>query len=344
MRSALEAGGRGTQVLGRPRLGFAGVGWIGRHRLEAVVSADLADIVVIADPSAESAQAARDAAPGAAVVDSFEEVLDHQDLDGIVLATPSALHASQSISCLERGLAVFCQKPLALTAPETKSVLEAAAAADRLLAVDLSYRWTDALQKMRSLIGAGEIGRVFAAELTFHNAYGPDKPWFLDPRLSGGGCAIDLGTHLIDAALWALEWPQVAAVSSRLLRRARRVTSGEEVEDYATAELELADDVRVRLACSWFLHAGRDAQIEISFYGEDGSVSLHNVGGSFYDFKAELWRGTTTSVISEPPDAWGGRAAVEWTRRLAAGNGFDSDIDHLLQVSEVLDRIYGRAA
>jgi predicted dehydrogenase len=61
---------------------------------------------------------------------------------------------------------------------------------------------------------SGELGRVFAVDLVFHNAYGPDKPWFYDPELAGGGCVMDLGVHLVDLALWSLDFPGVTAVTS----------------------------------------------------------------------------------------------------------------------------------
>ncbi|MCX9146072.1 Gfo/Idh/MocA family oxidoreductase [Erythrobacter sp. WG] len=57
-------------------------------------------------------------------------------------ATPSALHAEQAIAALERGLAVFCQKPLGRSSAEVRAVIAAAEAAHRLLAVDFSYRHT----------------------------------------------------------------------------------------------------------------------------------------------------------------------------------------------------------
>jgi predicted dehydrogenase len=59
----------------------------------------------------------------------------------VVIATPSALHAEQSIAALTSGAAVFCQKPLGRTADEVRQVVDAARTADRLLAVDLSYRF-----------------------------------------------------------------------------------------------------------------------------------------------------------------------------------------------------------
>ena len=140
-----------------------------------------------------------------------------------MIATPSALHAAQAQAALERGLSVFCQKPLGRTAAETRAVVETARVTDRLLAVDLSYRWTSGMQRIRELIRAGEFGRVYAADLTFHNAYGPDKPWFYDPAHSGGGCVMDLGVHLVDLALWALDFPEVEDVASQLFAAGARL-------------------------------------------------------------------------------------------------------------------------
>jgi hypothetical protein len=98
----------------------------------------------------------------------------------------------------------------------------------------------------------------------------------------------------------------------------------------------------VRLACSWRLHAGRDAVIEAAFYGTEGGAALKNVGGSFYDFTAERYRGTASETLAGPPDAWGGRAAADWALRLAAGERFDPAVERLVAVAEALDRIYGR--
>ncbi len=299
----------------RPRLGFLGLGWIGRSRLEAIEAAGAAEIGPIADPALPDA------------LDSLDELLE-RELDGIVIATPSAFHAEQAIAALERGLAVFCQKPLGRTAAETQAVVGAARAADRLLGVDLSYRYAQAFRAVHDVVRSGELGEILAAELVFHNAYGPDKAWFYDPQLAGGGCVIDLGVHLVDLAVWILDLDPVE-VSSRL--------RGLPVEHLATAELD-----HVRLACSWNLHAGREAAIELSVYGTDGGVAVRNVGGSFYDFRCERLRGTETEVLVEPPDAWPGRAAVEWARRLGAGEGFDSAADEYVRVAAILDRIYRR--
>jgi predicted dehydrogenase len=280
--------------------------------------------------------------PGVRVLDSLDELLD-AGLDGVVIATPSALHAEQAVRALERGVAVFCQKPLARTAVETRRVIAAAKAADRLLDVDLSYRHVAGMQRIRERIAAGALGRVYAVDLVFHNAYGPDKPWFRDVSLSGGGCVMDLGSHLVDLALWCLDFPPVVDVRSRLYRQGELLGRDPDVvEDYATAEIMLATGVVVRLACSWNLHAGQDAAIAAEFHGSAGGAALRNVNGSFYDFVADEFRATSRSALAVPPDAWGGRALVAWTDRLARGVRFDPACERHATVAAVLDGIYGR--
>jgi predicted dehydrogenase len=319
------------------RLGFLGTGWIGRHRMAAMLDTGLVTAAAICDPSPECVDEAAKLAPGAARVSALDEMLA-MGLDGVVVATPSALHAAQAVQALEAGVAVFCQKPLGRDLAETQGVIDAARKADRLLGVDLSYRHTDAMGAIAPLVESGALGTVFAVDLTFHNAYGPDKPWFYDPAQSGGGCVVDLGVHLVDLALWTLGFPDVSDVSATLLSAAAPLKPGA-VEDYAVAAFT-AGGVSVRLACSWRLHAGRDAVIEAAFYGTGGGAALRNVGGSFYDLTADRFDGTATTPLAAPGDAWGGRAAVAWVEALAFSKAFDPAAEHFAASARVLDAIY----
>ena len=326
----------------RPRVGFLGTGWIGLNRMAATVETGAIEPALVCDPSPEMVERALAAAPGARAVESLDEMLA-AGVDGVVIATPSALHADQSIQALRAGAAVFCQKPLGRSAAETRAVVEAARVADRLLSVDFSYRFTDGLQRLREVVRSGELGRVFAIDLAFHNAYGPDKPWFYDLAASGGGCVMDLGVHLVDAALWLLDFPSAANVAARLHAGGEPVRPGfSQVEDYATATFELGDATNVTLACSWRLHAGQDAVMSCHVYGTEGGLAFRNVDGSFYDFVAERHRGTAREVLAAPPDAWGGRAAADWARRLAAGERFPAEAERIVPVAAVIDAIYGR--
>lgn len=324
------------------RLGFVGVGWIGRNRMEAMLATGAAEAAAILDADEATAAEACKLAPEARRVASFDELLS-LDLDGVVIATPSALHADQAIRALQAGKAVFCQKPLGRTAAEVEAVLDTARRVDRLLGVDMSYRFTDGVTKIRDLVASGDLGVIHAVDLTFHNAYGPDKPWFYDPVLSGGGCVMDLGVHLVDLALWMLAPATVLDVSADLFAEGRPLTHPEgRTEDFALATLRLDTGAVVRLACSWRLPAGQDAVIAAEFYGAGGGAAFRNVDGSFYDFTAERFRGTARERLASPPDAWGGRAAADWARRLACGGRFDPAAADVLATAQVLDRIYGR--
>ena len=351
----------------RPRVGFAGVGWIGRARLDALVGTGLIDVAAVADPDEEArAEAAPDAADAARLA-TFDELLS-QDLDAVVIATPSALHARQAVAALERGVAVFCQKPLGRTAHETRWVVETARARDLPLGVDFCYRHVRSAQAVREQVASGALGGVYAADLVFHNAYGPDKTWFYDPARAGGGCLIDLGIHLVDLARWTLGYPAVQGATARLFAGGRPWLGGGDgaatreidgaddgerhdtfVEDHVEARLDLAGGVAARIACSWNLPADRDAVIEATFYGTEAAARMRNVDGSFYDFVAErLHDGRAQTLVGLPDDgsreAWGGRAIAAWAAALAAGEGFDPAVAEAVVVAETLDAIYGRTA
>jgi predicted dehydrogenase len=337
-----EPGLRSASATARPRVGFLGIGWIGRHRLQSIVESGAVEIAAVADFDTTAASKIAAEIPGAVAASSLDALLEMQ-LDGLVIATPTALHAEQAIAALEKDTAVFCQKPLGRSADETARVIQAARLANRLLAVDLSYRFVRGVQKIKEMISAGDIGAVYVADLVFHNAYGPDKAWYYDREFSGGGCLIDLGIHLIDLALWMLDFPEVQNVSSRLFSQGRPVQHvAGALEDYALARLDLATGATVNLACSWRLPAGCDAVIRASFFGAAGGLSIQNVGGSFYDFRAQHFQGTSRVILDEPPDPWGGRAAVAWAEQLSADATFDARIQRAHLVSEVIDEIYGQ--
>jgi predicted dehydrogenase len=335
-----EAALRMAKPSPRPRVGFVGVGWIGRHRLQSILESGAVEVAAVADFDTAAASEIAGQISGAVVAPSLDALLELQ-LDGLVIATPTALHAEQAIAALEKDTAVFCQKPLGRSAGETARVIRAARLANRLLAVDLSYRFVRGVQKIKQMISAGEIGPIYVADLVFHNAYGPDKAWYYDRACSGGGCLIDLGIHLIDLALWMLDFPVVEKVSSRLFSGGKPVRrAAGALEDYALARLDLTTGATVNLACSWRLPAGRDAVIGASFFGTEGGLSIQNVGGSFYDFSAQRFNGTSRVILDEPPDPWGGRAAVAWAEQLSADASFDAKIERAYLVAEVIDEIY----
>jgi len=330
-------------ALPRPRLGFAGLGWTGRKRLEALTTSGLAEVVAVADASPDAAAEAARTAGGARVARTFDELLD-DDLDGVVIATTNALSAAQAQSALARGLAVFCQRPLGRGRREVEAVVDSAHKADRLLMTDLSFRHAAAGRALAKVVRSGELGDVFAVNLVFHSAHGPDKPWFYDRTLAGGGCLLDLGSQLLDLALWCLDFPRVDLVRAHLNANGRPLaaTPGG-IEDFAAAQLGVASGAVIQLACSWHFSAGTDAVVEAAFHGTRGGAVLRNLDGALDDYVCERLDGNRRETLAAPPDPWLGRAAADWADRLSRGERFDAEALQLVQVASVIDRLYATA-
>src|SRR5215218_6274453 len=328
----------------RPRLAFVGLGWIGVHRLNTIAASDAVEIAALYDERRDALEAARRIAPNATVISSYDEILE-DSIDGVVIATPNALHVTQTVAALRAGISVFCQKPLGCNVPEVWQAVSAARESDRLLGVDFSYRFIPGMRQIRKLVQDGRLGQIFAVDLKFHNGYGPDKKWFYQREASGGGCVLDLGIHLIDLALWTLKFPRIADVTSALFRHGKAIKEPcSEVEDYAVARMQTVDGVALNLMCSWNLHVGADALIEVCFYGTEGAAALRNVDGSFYNFAAEKYQRSKRERLYESgaDGAWGGLAALDWCERLAHGERFSATTEEFLSSAAVIDRIYAR--
>jgi predicted dehydrogenase len=329
-----------TSSLFRPRLGFLGTGWIGKRRLEAIARGEVGQIVAIADPSPRAAEESLSFAPGAKLCKGLANLLEI-GVDGVVIATPTGFHEEQALDALRAGVAVFCQAPLGRTAHEARAVVEMARQRDLLLGVDFSYRFAEAMANARAAVQAGELGSVFAADLTFHEAQAPDRTWYRDRALSGGGCLMNLGVHLLDLALWILASPQVERTRGSLFAKGRPLADRRsETEDWAAVTLALEGACEVRLACSWNLPLGRDRAFEASFYGTEGGFTVKTLKASFDELVAERLRGPTRERLASPAKPWDGCAALEWARQLAAGKRYDAEIESAVRVAEVLDRIY----
>ncbi|MFC4874029.1 Gfo/Idh/MocA family protein [Negadavirga shengliensis] len=329
----------------KTRLGFIGVGWIGLNRLKAVSDSGMAEICQICEPSEINAKAALQACTNGARIRSEDEIINDPEIDGVVIATPSALHARQAINALEAGKAVFCQKPLGCTSTDVQKILDAAKDHDKLLEVDFSYRHCQAFRYLMDTVKSGNLGEIFAVDLVFHNAYGPDKNWYYDTGLSGGGCVMDLGIHLLDMAFHCLSFPEIIDVQSDLFHQGRRLAKNKahnQPEDYAHVCLQ-SPGTSFNLQCSWNLHAGKDAIIKAVFYGTKGGAAFKNSGGSFYEFRAEKYEGTKSRYIDTPDDDWGGRAGIKWLQKLHEGRGYDPQVSkEILSITKTIDRIYGR--
>jgi phthalate 4,5-cis-dihydrodiol dehydrogenase len=130
---------------------------------------------------------------------STEEMLARGDVDAVVVALPHWLHRDMTIACLQAGKHVLLEKPMALNVAECDAMVAAAEVTGKTLMIAHSQQFFPVNQAVRTIIAAGEIGRiVFATDTWYKPFYAePRPPWFLDASKGGGMWPMN-GSHMID--------------------------------------------------------------------------------------------------------------------------------------------------
>src|SRR5580658_10028356 len=177
-------------------IGLVGAGRMGRTHLRALAGSDAVKVTAIAEPSVAARQAV--AAPGVAVYESVKELLDHAELDGVLIAAPTDQHGAVIAEVAARGLPILCEKPCGLTAAAAGASAQAAAAAGVPLQVAYWRRFVPGLQRLHDRIAAGEFGVIHLVTCYQWDEQPPSAAF----RAHSGGIAIDMGVHEFDQLRW----------------------------------------------------------------------------------------------------------------------------------------------
>ena len=218
----------------RTRIAVAGAGAIGLAHIAVLKDEPTATLSAIVDPSpAAAAVAARE---GVALYPSIEALLATDRPDGIVLATPNALHYPQAQACLDAGLPVLLEKPLTATVAEGRALVAAVAASNGRLLVGHHRAHSPIMAKAREVVASGRLGRLVAVQgsaLFFKpDGYFDAGPW---RREAGGGpILINLIHEIHNLRMLCGEITAVQAFTSN-------ATRGFAVEDTAAITLRFAN-------------------------------------------------------------------------------------------------------
>jgi predicted dehydrogenase/nucleoside-diphosphate-sugar epimerase len=184
-----------------------GCGAVSRASLLPVLAGhDQVSVCALVDRDEARARELADAYGIARVLTNGEE-LTADEVDGLVLATPPAHHAPAAIAAAAKGLHIFVEKPMALSAADARAMTDAAERAGVVLSVGLYRRFLPSVQLLRTLIARGDFGRPLAVDAEEGGPYGWQLATLdvLTRAAGGGGTLIDLGSHVIDLVLYALD-------------------------------------------------------------------------------------------------------------------------------------------
>jgi predicted dehydrogenase len=245
-----------------------GIGDITRKRvLPAILAETRSELygLLTRDPSKAQPYA------GARVFTALDDALRDPAVDAIYVASPTALHATQTIASLRAGKHVLGEKPAAMNYAEAESMADAARASGRLWGVAYYRRLYPKLLRTRQLIAEGAIGKPVLAEANCHSWLPvQERSWLWDPMLAGGGPLYDIGSHRIDAFHFLFGRP---AHATGLLSNAIHQLG---VEDSATVLIDYATGVRGIVDVRWNSHIERD---RFRVIGTDGEIDLDPLNG-----------------------------------------------------------------
>jgi predicted dehydrogenase len=149
----------------------------------------------------------------------YRDVVARPDIDAVTITTPNVSHAEIALAALRAGKHVFCEKPLAMHAPEAEAMLRTAEEAGLIHQVAFTFRYTHGVARLREQLRDGAVGKPFFIRLVGEgwSDLRPDARvrWRHQQALSGAGMLADMGSHYFDLVDWAVA--PVAEVCGLLL-------------------------------------------------------------------------------------------------------------------------------
>ena len=188
--------------------GILGTGsLVKNHMGPAIGKAADARLVAVCDVNSEMAREFAGKHGVSRVYDTLDKMVEDPDIDVLLIATPNNLHARQTIQAAEAGKHVLCEKPMALTVPDCKQMIEACERHNVKLGVDFQNRYHPAHVEARRLIQAGVTGDVPVVEARYCRGSfrGFTKNWRTDPAIAGAGALMGQGLHPIDLLRFLLD-------------------------------------------------------------------------------------------------------------------------------------------
>ncbi len=244
-----------------------GAGRIGQVHAEAIASVPGAVMKAIADPVEAAAQSVRDRF--GADIRSIDAIEAADDIDAVVICTPTDTHADLIERFARAGKAIFCEKPVDLSVERVRACLQVVDETGTPLMVGFNRRFDPDFNALKSIIDAGRIGRVEMVTITSRDP-GPPPYEYIE---RSGGIFRDMTIHDFDVARWLLgEEVETVFATGSVLVDAEIGARGD--FDSANVVLRTASGQQAVITNSRRAAYGYDQRIEV--LGEKGAVSAEN--------------------------------------------------------------------
>ncbi len=318
-----------------------GYGWIAQHgHAPFYRSASGVQLCAVADVCPERRSQAERDFPGVRTYPHAQALLDAEAgrLDFVDIATPPCDHAPLAVEALTRGLHVLCEKPLATTSAAAGAMIETARHHGRVLFPCHNYKHAPVIRTVKRLLDEGHIGRVHLVTLhTFRNTHAkgvaewrPD--WRREKRISGGGIAMDHGTHTFYLAFdWLGGLPRAvtAKMSTRGCLAAPENEGGEDRADECEDTFSCTVTLPGGMAVAHLTWTAGVRRVNYTIHGEKGAITV-------CDDDVEL-------ALMGPPRPNGNGAATWQVRKEAVPSDW-MDASHVSWFASLFEQFRGAIA
>jgi predicted dehydrogenase len=272
----------------------------------------------------------------------WQDLINDPDVQLFDNSGPNDAHAEPCIAAAQAGKHILCEKPLARTAAESKTMLDAVRKAGVKHMVAFNYRFVPAVRQIRELVDSGALGQIYHFRAVYLQEWiaDPDFPmvWRLDKNVAGSGSLGDLGAHIIDLARYLVGEPARLAAMTKTFIKDRKTGEGQRakvtVDDAFVATVEFANGALGTLEATRFA-PGRKNYNSFEINAEHGSIRFNlerfNELEVFWkDSKPRETQGFTNVMVSESYHPW-------WKNWWPQGHiigwehTFVHEIDHLLR-------------
>jgi predicted dehydrogenase len=289
----------------QPGIGLISVGWMGKLHSRAYQAIPLVypelkirpTFVHAADTAANRAEYARDVLGYERVSTDYRDVLADPDVDVVSICAPNMVHAEIGVAVARAGKPFWIEKPVGRDAADTAAVAAAAQESGVTTSIGYNYRHVPAVERVRELVAAGELGRITNVRAVFFNSYAAEPNGALSWRFrraeAGSGALGDLLSHVVDLVQYVVApITEVSSLLSTVYAQRPILSMGSAthfavIEDGELGEVENDDYVAALVRFAGGSHAagavgtleasrvsvGPQCGLGFEIYGTDGSAA-----------------------------------------------------------------------
>ena len=205
------------------------------------------ELVAVCDSRLSQAQALAEKYGNASVWDDPQAMLLAVKPDVVSVCSPNRFHYEHTLMALEAGCHVMCEKPPAMTAEQAREMCDTARKQGKVLAYDFHHRFALDTQQLREQVTNGVLGEIYVTTARALRRCGvPGWGVFTNKELQGGGPLIDIGIHMLDAAMYVLGFPAVKSVTAHSFQKIGTQKSCGQFGEWDPATYSVEDTQQLR--------------------------------------------------------------------------------------------------